>query len=173
MNKLAVRRVHGAPFQSNLHANLQRRLTLLNLRSPKAHHLDHQPLPHTGKIIMHLRIDTVHHQAEVCCMAQATQAAWHRDGPGALAAPAASRRGCTEWAHGTDATLVQSPEHGRMGDGGRRVVRGSGPCHTGCANETASGPRSLAGWGWDSIGGHDSDDVTSLWVVTQPFARGL
>ena len=47
MNK----RVHGAPFHSNLHANLQRRLTLLNLCSPKAYHLDHQHLPYMGKII--------------------------------------------------------------------------------------------------------------------------
>ena len=43
--------MHGAPFHSNLRANLQRHLTLLNLRSPKAHHLDQQHLPHTGKII--------------------------------------------------------------------------------------------------------------------------
>ena len=36
----------------------------------------------------HLRINTVRHQAEVCCMAQAAQAAqaaWSGDGPGALA----------------------------------------------------------------------------------------
>ena len=42
------------PFIENLHANLQRRLTLLNLRSTKTHHLDHQHLPHTGKIIPRL-----------------------------------------------------------------------------------------------------------------------
>ena len=38
-----------------------------------------------------------------------------------------------------DMTLAQSLEHGRTGSEGR-AVRSSRPCHTGCANETASAP---------------------------------
>ena len=89
----------------------------------------------------HLRIDTVLHQAEACCAAQATRTAWRGDGPSALTAPTASHRGCPEWACGTDATLVQSPELG--------VRCKAGPCRARCVNETASGPRSLAGRGQD------------------------
>ena len=37
-------------------------------------------------------------------------------------------------------------------------VQCSEPCRTGCAHEAASGPRSLAGRGWDPMEGHDSDD---------------
>ena len=68
---------------------------------------------------LHLCINTVCHQAEACCMAQAARAAWHGDGPGALAVPAASHRGCPSCVRGTDATLIQSPEHCRMGGEGR------------------------------------------------------
>ena len=57
-------------------------------------------------------------------MAQAAWAAWRCDGPGTLAAPATSCRGCAEWARGTDATLVQSPKHGRTGVMGRGEALG-------------------------------------------------
>ena len=53
---------------------------------------------------------------------------------------------------------------------------GSRPCRAGCAHETASGPRSLAGWGYAHYGPirkRDSGHGTSLRVVTSPFARGL
>ena len=49
-------------------------------------------------------------------------------------------------------------------------VKGSRPCRAGCANEAASGPRSLAGQGRDPMEGHDSDDGMSLRVVA-PIAK--
>jgi len=105
----------------------------------------------------HLCIDKIRHQTEVCCTAQTIRTAWRGDSPSALAAPAAAHRGCPEWVRGMNATLVQLPEHGRTGGegqgsgggGDRGAVRRSGLCRAGCAHETASGPRSLAEWGYD------------------------
>ena len=113
----------------------------------------------------HLRIDTSYHHTRACCVAQATRIAWRGNGPSTLTAPTASHRGCPEWACGTDTTLVQSPEHGP----GVRCK----PYRAGCANETASGPRSLAGRGRDPIGEHDLGGSASLQVVIPTFARGL
>ena len=62
--------------------------------------------------------------------------------------------GMFQGARRIDAALVPWPGPG--GTGGEEGVAGiaiwefvwsSGPCHAGCANETASGPRSLAGHG--------------------------
>ena len=49
------------------------------------------------------------------------------------------------------------------------------PCRAGCANETTSGPRGLAGRGWGRWGPterQESGHSVSLWVVTPPFVRG-
>ena len=80
-------------------------------------------------------------------------------------------------------TLVQSPEHGKMGgeegsreERSRSLVWSSVLCHVGCAIETASGPRSLAGHGMGRCGPiekRDSGHSASLRIVTPPFARGL
>jgi len=137
----------------------------------------------------HLRIDTIRHQTEVFCMAQANRITRCEEKLSTLTAPTASRRRCPKWLRGTDTTLVQSPEHGRMGSEGRGSLGGGGrggrpvssrwgsrPCCTGCAHETASGPRSLAGQSYDH---HDpimkcySSHGMSRQVITPPFARGL
>ena len=137
-----------SPFSTFAHQKLTTSTTNISHTREKSSHTS-----------SHLRIDTVLHQAEACCAAQATRTAWRGDGP------SASHRGCPEWACGTDATFDQSPELG--------VRCKAGPCRARCVNETASGPRSLAGRGQVPIGEHDSDDGASLRVITPPFARSL
>ena len=81
-------------------------------------------------------------------------------------------------------TLVQSSKHGRTGGKGwgsrggraRRSVRSCKPCCTGCANETASGPRRLTGRGQDrqdQIREPHLGHGALLRIITPPFAQVL
>ena len=147
--------MHRTPlFHSNLRANFQRHLTLLRPSLTKNSPLRPPTPPAHGKNIpvpprTYVSIQFATKQR---CAAR-LRVLGPRD-----AGTTASRRECPGWARGIDMTLVQSPEHGEVGgeesweEQSGSSVWGSGLCRAGCANETASGPRSLAGHGSDRCG---------------------
>ena len=111
-----------------------------------AHHLYHQDLPHTGKITPRLHIDAICNQTSVL------RGLDHSD------------RVALGRAEHVNSTNRSSPGVPRTGMRDRHdprpvartrpgsLVQGSGSCCAGCANEATSGPRSLAGRGWDPMG---------------------
>ena len=135
--------MHGTPlFHSNLYANFQQHFTLLNPRSPKTHHLDQQHLPHMGKIFPHLLVPL---SIQFATKLRVLHSSGYSDR--------------VIWGRVTDVSSTNciSPGVSQVGTRdlydpcpvyrtrqSRSSVRSSGPCHTGCVNETASGPRSMA-----------------------------
>ena len=78
-------------------------------------HLGHQYLPQTAEVIPRLLTPPPrcsHHQAEACSMAQTARAAWRANRTCALTSANRGVPRVPERACGTDATLVQSTEHG-------------------------------------------------------------
>ena len=79
-----------------------------------ARHLGPQYLPQMAEVIPHhlaLPPRCSRHEAESCCTAQTARDAWRANRTSALTSVNRRAPGMPERACGTDATLVQSPEH--------------------------------------------------------------